>query len=400
MNKRNRPEKRRGPFGLSANVFVLGITSLFNDLSSEMVYPLIPTFITQFLGASPFFLGLLEGLGDSVASLLQIFVGWFSDRLGRRKGLVLGGYSVSALARGTLSIVVTPWQALGAWFVNRVGKGIRTAPRDALIAHSCDEKERGRSFGYHRSMDHSGALLGSALASILLAVYSFSYKTLFAVAFLPAALGILFLIFGVHERGDRLDGCAPEAPRLRLSLKPFDARFKWLLASVFIFTLGNSSDAFLLLRASQGSSIPLALLPALWGVLHVVKAAVSIPGGALSDRIGRRGVIIAGWSIYVLAYAGFALIASPTWIWFLFVFYGFYYLTEAVLKAFVADLVRPDLRGTAYGLFNFTISVTVLPASLMMGFLWDAVGPESAFLVGAGLALVAMLIFVSTIHEG
>jgi MFS family permease len=391
---------RKGPFGLSRNVFFLGITSFFNDLSSEMVYPLLPTFITQFLGASVFFLGLLEGLGDSIASLLQIFVGWFSDRIRRRKGLVVGGYSVSGLARGALAIVTTPWQALGAWFINRVGKGVRTAPRDALISHSCGDRERGRAFGYHRSMDHSGALLGSALASILLTAFYIGYKTLFAVAFIPAALGVVLLIFGVRDKGQTERCGMQEVPKLKLSLKPFDARFKWLLLAVFVFTLGNSSDAFLLLRASQGSAIPLALLPALWGVLHVVKAGVSIPGGALSDRIGRRRVILAGWIIYVFVYVGFALIVGPGWIWFLFVFYGFYYVTEAVLKAFVADLVDPGLRGTAYGIFNFTISVTVLPASLMMGFMWDAVGPKYGFLVGAGLALIAILIFISTIKDG
>ena len=394
------PRNKRGPFGLSRNVFFLGLTSFFNDLSSEMVYPLLPTFITPYLGASVFFLGLLEGLGDSIASLLQIFVGWFSDRVRRRKGLVVGGYSVSGLARGALVVVGTPWQALIAWFINRVGKGIRTAPRDALISHSCNEKERGRAFGYHRSMDHSGALLGSALASVLLAAFYIEYKALFAIAFIPAVLGVLLLTFGIRDKGRTECSQAQEVPRLRLSLKPFDTRFRWLLLTVFIFTLGNSSDAFLLLRASQGSAIPLALLPALWGVLHVVKAAISIPGGALSDRIGRRRVILAGWGTYVLAYTGFALIAGPAWIWFLFVFYGFYYVTEAVLKAFVADLVAPELRGTAYGIFNFTISVTVLPASLMMGFLWDSAGPKYAFLVGAGLAFLAILIFIVAIKDG
>src|SRR4030042_1704853 len=184
------PRNKHGPFGLSRNVFFPGWTSFFNDLSSEMVYPLLPTFITQYLGASVFFLGLLEGLGDSIASLLQIFVGWFSDRVRRRKGLVVGGYSVSGLARGALVVVGTPWQALIAWFINRVGKGIRTAPRDALISLSCNEKERGRAFGYHRSMDHSGALLGSALASVLLPGFFLEYKALFAIALIPAVLGV------------------------------------------------------------------------------------------------------------------------------------------------------------------------------------------------------------------
>ncbi len=392
----------RGPFGLSRNVFVLGIVSFFNDLSSETVYPLFPTFITEFLGAGAWFLGLVEGLADSVASLLNLFSGWISDHVSRRKGLVVGGYSLSGLSRGALALVATPWQAAVAWFCNRVGKGVRTAPRDALIADSCPAVERGRSFGYHRSMDHTGALFGAALASILIAAFSLGYRAIFALAFIPIAAGVILLAWGVRERSAPRAACGPgdERPRLSLSLKPFDRRFKWLLLAVFVFTLGNSSDAFLLLRARQGGGFALALLPALWGVLHVVKAAVSIQGGALSDRLGRKKVILGGWAIYVMSYVGFAFLAGPSWIWFLFVVYGFYYVTEAVQKAFVADLVPPELRGRAYGIFNATISVTVLPASLLMGLLWDAVGPRYAFLTGAGLALAAMAVLGLAVREG
>jgi MFS family permease len=389
----------RGPFGLSRNVFILGITSFFNDLSSEMVFPLLPTFITEFLGAGAWFLGLVEGLADSVASLLKLIFGWISDRLRRRKKLVLGGYSVSVASRGALALVTAPWQALVAWFFNRVGKGIRTAPRDALIADSCDPLQRGRSFGYHRSMDNTGALFGAALASILITAFSLGYRPIFAIAFIPGALGILALLW-VRERAEAPCEGVEEGESLKLSLKPFDRRFKLLLLAVFIFTLGNSSDAFLLLRARQGSGFSLALLPALWGVLHVVKAGVAIPGGSLSDRLGRKGVILAGWTIYALAYTGFAFLEGPTWIWLLFVIYGFYYVTEAVEKAFVADLVPPELRGTAYGIFNFTISITILPASLLMGLLWDSIGSRYAFLVGAGLALVAMVVLAFAVKEG
>jgi MFS family permease len=388
-----------GPFGLSRNVFVLGITSFFNDLSSEMVYPLLPTFITEFLGAGAWFLGLVEGLADSVASLLQLVFGWYSDRLRRRKGIVVGGYSISGLARGTLALVNAPWQALAAWFFNRVGKGVRTAPRDALISHSCGAHERGRSFGYHRSMDHSGALMGAAAASVLLTAFSLNYRAIFAIAFIPVALAIALMIWGVREKGELRCEEIRQAEKLSLSLKPFDRRFKWMLLAVFIFTMGNSSDAFLLLRARQGSAMDLALLPALWGVLHVVKAAVSIPGGALSDRLGRKKIILVGWTIYALAYGGFAFLGGPVWIWFLFVVYGFYYMTEAVLKAFVADLVPPNLRGTAYGIYNFTVSVTVLPASLLMGLLWDTVGSRYAFLVGAALAVTAMIALAVSVRE-
>jgi MFS family permease len=389
----------RGPFGLSRNVFILGIVSFFNDLSSEMVYPLFPTFITEFLGAGAWFLGLVEGLADSIASLLNLFSGWVSDHFRRRKPLVLAGYSFSGLSRGSLALVNAPWQAAVAWFCNRVGKGVRTAPRDALIADSCDATQRGRAFGYHRSMDHTGALFGAALASILITAFSLSYRSLFAIAFIPIVLGVILLMVGVRDKAvPRCEG-EPRPERLSLSLKPYDRRFAWLLLAVFIFTMGNSSDAFLLLRARQDGGFTLALLPALWGVLHVVKAAVSIQGGVLSDRLGRKGVILGGWAIYVLTYAGFAFLTGPTWIWVLFVSYGFYYVTEAVLKAFVADLVPADLRGRAYGIFNFTISVTVLPASLLMGLLWDTAGPRFAFLVGSALALAAMAVLAIAVKE-
>lgn len=390
--------EKGGLFGLSRNVFVLGLVSFFNDLSSEMVYPLFPTFLTEFLGAGAWFLGLVEGLADSVASLLNLFSGWLSDRLGRRKGLVAGGYYLSALARGSLALVNAPWQALAGWFLNRVGKGIRTSPRDALIADSCHSAERGRAFGYHRSMDHTGALFGAALASALMAALSLGYRGVFALAFAPIAVGIFLLLLLVREGGGaRCEGEVKAAP-LRLTLKPFDRRFKMLLLAVFIFTLGNSSDAFLLLRARR-SGFEIAMLPALWGVLHVIKAAVSIRGGTLSDRLGRRGIIFSGWMIYAAAYTGFAFLEGPGWIWALFVFYGLYYMTEAVQKALVADLVPPELRGQAYGVYNFAVSVTVLPASLLMGLLWSTIGYRYAFLVGAALAVVALAVLAAATRE-
>ncbi|NPV59066.1 MAG: MFS transporter [Actinobacteria bacterium] len=363
-----------------------------------MVYPLFPTFLTEFLGAGAWFLGLVEGLADSVASLLNLFSGWLSDRLKRRKALVAGGYSVSALARGSLALVNAPWQALTGWFINRVGKGIRTSPRDALIADSCHPGERGRAFGYHRSMDHTGALLGAASASLLMAAFSLSYRQIFTLAFLPIAVGITILLALVREgEAGACEAGKSESEPLRLSLEPFDRRFKVLLLAVFLFTLGNSSDAFLLLKARQAGNFDLAMLPALWGVLHVTKAAVSIRGGMLSDRLGRKKVILFGWAIYALAYIGFAFLNSPAWIWTLFVFYGFFYMTEGVQKALVADLVPEELRGRAYGIYNFAVSVTVLPASLLMGFLWSAVGSRPAFLIGAGLAVAAMAVMATAL---
>jgi MFS family permease len=390
---------KNGWFGLGRNVFILGLVSLFNDLSSETVYPLLPLFLTETLGAGALFLGLVEGLADFIASLLQVFSGWFSDHTRKRKGLALGGYSLSSVARGTLALVTGPWQVLAAWFFNRVGKGLRSAPRDALIADSCSVRDRGRSFGYHRAMDHMGALLGAALASILLAAVTTSYRLIFAIAFIPAVVGIFLLAAFVKEKTPGVASAVSVAsvaprPRLSLSLKPFDRRFKFFLLAILIFTLGNSSDAFLLLRARQAGGMSITLIPALWGVLHVVKVVANLRGGEISDRIGRRRVIMAGWIVYALAYLGFAVVSSASWFWGLFVLYGFYFMYEGAGKAMVTDLVPEELRGTAFGIYNFIISVTLLPASLIMGLLWKEHGTNYAFIFGAAMSLIAVMMLL------
>jgi MFS family permease len=388
---------RTGLFGLDRNVFILGLVSFFNDLSSEMVYPLLPLFLTETLGAGALFLGLVEGLADFIASLLQVFSGWISDHVRKRKGLAVGGYSLSGISRGFLAVATGPWQVLVAWFFNRVGKGIRSAPRDALIADSCSPRERGRSFGYHRAMDHMGALFGAAIASILIAAVTTNYQTVFAIAFLPAVLGVFLLAAFVKERTPpRVETTAAAAPRprLSLSLKPFDRRFKLFLLATLVFTLGNSSDAFLLLRARQAGGISIALIPALWGVLHVVKAVANLRGGELSDRVGRRWVIAAGWGVYALTYLGFAVVSSASWFWALFVLYGLYFMYEGAGKALVTDLVPAELRGMAFGIYNFIISVSLLPASLIMGLLWKEHGTNYAFVFGAAMSLAAMAILI------
>ncbi len=386
-----------GWFGLGRNVFFLGVTSFFNDLSSEMVYPLLPLFLTEVLGASAVILGLLEGLAELASSLLKLVSGWWSDRVRRRKGMVFSGYALSAGARTSLAVAVAPWQAVGAWVLNRVGKGVRTSPRDALIAGSCHSDSRGRAFGFHRAMDHLGALSGAAASSILLALV-LDIRAVFAWAAVPACLALLALGLGVREAKNGRKGRSQKLPADRHGEdsgkgRLFDRDFKFLLAAVFFFTLGNSSDAFLLLRARHAGLSPV-LLPAIWGVLHVVKASVSVPGGTLSDRWGRKRTILLGWSIYVLAYGGFAFMGSPGWVWLLFPLYGLYYLVEPVERAMVADLCSLEARGRAYGLYNFAVSFTVLPASLLMGWWWEVLGPNLAFLPGAGLALVASLLLL------
>lgn len=373
--------------GITRNVFMLGLVSFLTDLSTEMIYPLLPIFLTAVLKTGALFVGVVEGIAESTASLFKLFSGWISDKLNRRKILVIGGYSLSGLTRPLIAISTAGWHVLIARFFDRVGKGVRTSPRDALIADSADKRYLGKSFGFHRAMDHAGAVVGPLIAFGLLTAFVENYRLVFWLAFIPAILTVLVLIFGVSEvRRREEEKTIPPT----LTLKPFDARFKRFLLIVILFTLGNSSDAFLLLRA-ENLGVATALIPILWVVLHIVKMLSSMPGGMWSDKIGRRNVIIAGWSVYSLVYLGLAL-ASSTWhIWLLFTVYGVYFgLTEGTEKALVADLAPSELRGTAYGVYHFAIGIAALPASLIMGALWQKFNPTVAFSFGAVLAFVAM----------
>jgi MFS family permease len=380
-------------FGLDRNVFLLGVVSLLTDVSSEMIYPLIPVFLTTVLGAGMEFVGLVEGVAESTASLLKIFSGWISDRLGMRKRLVLGGYGLSTLSRPLMAAATSGWHVLVVRFADRVGKGVRTSPRDALIAASSGSGEWGRSFGFHRGMDHAGAILGPLFAFGMLGYFGWGYRTIFWWAFLPGLLSVAVLLWGVSEQVPTAStGSSLPAP-MRLSLAPFDRRFRLFLLLVGLFTLGNSSDAFLILRAEQGG-IPVAHLPLLWVALHITKMTSSLPAGILSDRIGRRGLILSGWFLYALVYLGFAYATSILQIWGLFLAYGIYFgLTEGVEKAMIADLVSESHRGTAYGLYHGAIGLTALPASLFMGFLWETIGLHAAFGFGAAMAVLAAVGF-------
>ncbi len=377
----------RGKRRLSHNVIVLGLVSLCNDASSEMIYPLLPLFLTTTLGASAELLGLIEGIAESTAAVLKLFSGWLSDRLGKRKALTVAGYSLSAAMRPFIAIATAGWHVLLVRFGDRVGKGVRTAPRDALIADSTDPANRGRAYGFHRAMDHAGAVVGPLAAMAVLASPSGSYRLVFWLALLPAVIGVAILIFGAREiRPERAD--AP--PSFRLGL--FDRNFHAYLAVLLLFTLGNSSDAFLLLRARDLGVAP-ALIPLLWAFFHVVKMLFATAGGTLSDRIERKRVIIMGWLLYALVYLGFGLAAKSWQIWGLFAVYGlFFALTEGAEKALVADMVRPELRGTAFGIYNLAIGLGAFPASAIMGVLWQRVSPLAAFGFGGGMALLAALL--------
>lgn len=384
------------PEGISRNVWTLGWVSFFNDVSSEMIYPLLPLFLTSVLGAGVAFVGLVEGVAESTASILKAFSGWLSDRLRKRKFLVLGGYTASAMTRPVIALATSGWHILILRFLDRMGKGVRTSPRDALIAESTKPARTGRAFGFQRAMDHLGAAVGPLVAFLLLAALGGKYRTIFLLSAIPAIFSLLLIKWFVTEEKELRETTATTP---KLSLRPFDRRFKVFLFIIIVFTLGNSSDFFLILRAKD-QGITLIHIPLLWLLLHLVKSAVSMPGGTLSDRIGRKKVIITGWIIYGLVYLGLAACTEAYHVWLLFAVYGIYFgLTEGVEKALVADLVPGEKLGTAYGFFNFAVGITALPASLLMGFLWQLFGPSTAFCFGAGLGLISALLMKILIKE-
>jgi MFS family permease len=378
---------------LPRTVIALGAVSLLTDLSSEMIYPLLPVFLSTVLGAGPLAIGAIEGAAESVAALLKLASGWWSDRLPRRKPLVVVGYGIASIVRPLIGLAQGVGQVLAIRLADRAGKGIRGAPRDALIADAVDPSQRGRAYGFHRAADHAGAVAGPLLAFALLSWFHVPLRTVFLLAAIPAAAAMLTLIFGVKE-SRREAAAADKGPNL--ARQGLDRRFWLYLGVLLLFTLGNSTDALLILRANE-LGVSAALVPILWAVLHVVKSLSSTPGGVLSDRLGRRPLIIGGWMVYAAVYLGFAF-ASATWhAWALFIAYGLYFgMTEGVEKALVADLVPASVRGAAFGWYNLTIGLAALPASLIFGGLWQAYGAATAFNVGAALAFVAAvgLLFV------
>jgi MFS family permease len=376
---------------IRGNVLWLGIVSLFTDLSSEMIYPLLPFFLTQTLGAGPAFLGLVEGVAETTASVLKLASGWFSDRVGKRKPLVLIGYGIASIARPLIAIAVAPWQILAIRFSDRVGKGIRTAPRDALLADSVDVAHRGAAFGFHRGADHAGAVIGPLAASGLLLLMPGEYRIVFALAAVPAFISVLILWTRVREN-DSLDPAPAKVRFEGWAMLPKELR--WFLVVVVIFTLGNATDAFLLLRAQQ-LGVPIAMIPLLWAALHVSKMGWSIPGGMLADRMGSRVAIVSGWLLYAAVYVCFALASAPWHVWALFLVYGLFYgLTEAPEKALVALLAPQNKRGAAFGAYHFAVGVAALPASVLFGILWQRFNSTTALLAGAVLSLAATSLFI------
>jgi MFS family permease len=370
---------------LGRNVVALGLVSFFTDMSSEMIYPLLPVFLTATLGASAAFVGAIEGTAESVAALLKLASGWWSDRVHKRKPLVLVGYVLASITRPLVAIAQSASQVLAIRVTDRVGKGLRSSPRDALIADSVDPSIRGRAYGFQRAWDNAGAVVGPLIAFVLLQWEGLTLRHVFWLALVPGAFAVATVLWGVREVPKRTERSG--AP-LDLS-QPMGGRFWAFMAVIFVFTLGNSTDAFLLLRASQ-LGVPIALTPIIWALLNAVKSLTNTPGGALSDRIGRRPTLVIGWTFYAAVYLAFAHASAQWQAWALFAVYGIYFgFTEGAERALVSDVVPAERRGTAFGWFNLAVGLGALPASLIFGVIWDRVGPHAAFTLGAALALIA-----------
>lgn len=353
-----------------------------------MIYPLLPIFMATVLGAGTISIGFVEGIAEGTASILKGFSGYISDRLGRRKALILAGYGLSAFTKPFFAAADAVWQVLVVRLVDRVGKGLRTAPRDALIAESSDPSARGKAYGFHRAMDTLGAVIGPGIAFLMMWLLKDSgnkaYRWVFLAAFIPGLIAVLLIVLLLKEKRT---GRMPVKPRL--SLKGFSRSYLVLLAVVAVFTLGNSSDAFLLLRA-QSLGMQAYMVPLLWMFFNVVYSAVSMPGGMLSDRVGRKKALLAGFAIYALVYLGFGHADRLVYLWPLIGAYGLFYgLTHGVLNAYVADLAPAELKGTAFGLYHMTDGIGKVLASIVFGVLWQLASPTVAFVFGAIMATLA-----------
>jgi MFS family permease len=383
---------------LPRNVWAVSLTSFFMDISSEMVINVLPLFLSNVLGVRTGIIGIIEGVAEATASLLKVFSGWLSDKLRGRKWIAVAGYAISALSKPFFYISDTWGMIAAVRWADRLGKGVRTAPRDALIADSIEPSQRGLVFGFHRAADTAGAMIGLVIATI--AVWSVqsnnlslgepTFRTIVLISLVPAALSVLSLAFGAQDvKVDR------ESATPKITFKGLGKSFLIFMVIVGLFDLGNSSDAFLILRAQERGISVLGILVML-AVFNLVYSLISTPAGSLSDRIGRKKVIIGGWLVYGLIYLGFAMAQRPWHVWVLYIAYGLYYgLAYGTTKAMVADLVAPELRGTAYGTYNAVLGIIDFPASLIAGVLWQGAGgwagfgPSAPFLFGSGLAFLA-----------
>lgn len=390
MKGSDKEKKRSGIFGFNRNIFFTGLTSFLTDTSVKMVYSVMPMFLMS-IGASKTGLALIEGVAESTSALVKVLSGFWSDKTGRNKPFMLAGYGLSALIIPLYTFVVSPIHVLILRFIERFGKGIRTAPRDSLIAGSITDGESGRSFGLQKAMDNSGAIAGPLIAFALLSSIPGNYRLIFFVAGVPAILAILVLVFGIKEARKNNTELF-----VKFHFKDFPAKYYFFLIIVFFFTLGNSTDALLMVKAND-VGIKVALIPLVYMVTNVISVFASIPVGSLADRVGKEKILIAGFLIYAIVYFGFGISTSMRAIIALFALYGLYSAaTDGIQKAFISDMIDNNKKGTGLGIYNALLGVTLLPASLIAGFLYDKINSSVPFYFGAATASVSailMLIF-------
>ena len=382
---------------LSPVVKATGFVSFFTDMGSEIIYPILPIFLTQ-LGASRAMIGAIEGMAEGLPSIIKLFAGALADRVKNRKWLVLTGYALSALFKPFIALARSSIFVLVIRLLDRVGKGIRTAPRDALVADHTDKANRGHAFGFQRGMDHAGALVGGLIGFVLLYWLGSdlpSMRKVIGWSFIPGILSVLTILFFVRDRPDRKPAKAVRVLNPFAHIGQLPRSYFLYIAGASVFALANSSDAFLLLRA-RDLGVKVMFIPLLWSFLHLVKSATSIWGGKLSDRVGRLPVLVTGWTLYALVYAGFALVSSSWTVWGLFVAYGFFYgLTEGASRAVIADLIPEGLRGTAFGFWGMLEGILLVIASLLTGWLWDRTGTATLPLLFCGAMSLCAAVFLA-----
>ena len=395
------PEAHPAARHLNRNVWVAGLVSLFTDISSEMIVPVLPLYLTGVLGAPAMVVGLIEGVAETSASLTKSVSGWLSDQVGRRKPLMVFGYGLSNLIKPLLGLTTGAGQVLAIRFADRFSKGVRGAPRDALIADSTPPDLRGRAFGLHRALDTVGAAIGPLLAALLLVLYADNFRAVFWWTAVPGVISVLLLLAFLRDTG--APAAARGVPRRQgwsLSLRPLAPRLRWFVLISTLFALGNSADAFLVLRA-RGLGLAAGMVPLAYFLFNTTYALLSYPAGALSDRIGRRPVIIAGFLAFALIYAGFGAATQPWQVWGLFALYGLYYAgTEGIARAYLTDHAPAERRGSAIGVFNAYTGLAALPASWLAGLLWDRWGPPATFFCSAAIALLAAVLLALPLAPG
>lgn len=392
MKRADNSRKGDKLFGFNRNIFFTGFTSFLTDTSVKMVYSVMPMFLMS-IGASKTSLALIEGIAESTASLVKALSGFWSDKIGKNKPFLLIGYGLSSLIIPLYSFVVSPLQVLVLRFIERFGKGIRTAPRDSLIAGSITDGDSGRSFGLQKAMDNSGAIAGPLMAFAFLSLFPGNFRLIFLLAGIPSILAVFVIIFGIREARKKKQELIT-----KFHFKDFPAKYWFFLGIIFVFTIGNSTDALLMVKANE-TGIKVALIPLVYLVTSIVSVAAAIPLGSLSDRIGKEKIMAAGFVIYAIVYFGFGITTSSKAIVALFALYGLYSAaTDGIQKAFVSDLTDKNMKGTGLGIYNALLGITLLPASLIAGYLYDNVNSRIPFYFGAVTAVISAIMMCCFIY--